>query len=588
MSRVTRIPGKDAPLETSISRAHKLLDTYLFPVDFVSSLHPVKNCWSVHLCSRECPHIFTNGKGGSRLASEGSALFEFFERLSTNLFFADYYLGPASEMGHFLFYPNEIWFPFSAPSVLPTHHPDGTPLLNETLRKFYDPDGDLTPLMLLDNNSDIPGRGIAALPFQPMSTAGDAVYFPVNILNNLYASNGMAAGNTPTECRAQALSEIIERYVKNKIIAEGICLPTVPTSVLDRHPAIQEDLKELRDKGFPVIVKDASLGGQFPVICALLLHPESGGCYAAFGASCRFGVALERTVTELLQGRALDQLDHFERPSHQLDEVADPLNLESHFVDSVGLLSWKMFGSRPSFVFNDWGFKGTTAEECERLLQIIGALDNEAYCAEYEHCGVYTCRIIVPGMSEVYPCDDLVWNNKNAGSSIRPQLLKLNRMSKAELRAFSITLDELGLSEQLSVSDAIGVLFEEGTTWYSLRLGELKAMVALAAGDHETAALWSSWCVNSGLLPSERLKHYRLVNDLLELELGGAVRENYQAALTLFFGEQAFVEALAVVDGTVTFYGLTFANDWTQISSPHRNLLDIYQRLHLMKRAQSL
>jgi ribosomal protein S12 methylthiotransferase accessory factor len=36
----------------------------------------------------------------------------------------------------------------------------------------------------------------------------------MNIIGNLYVSNGMSAGNTITEARVQALSEIFERSVK--------------------------------------------------------------------------------------------------------------------------------------------------------------------------------------------------------------------------------------------------------------------------------------------------------------------------------------------------------------------------------------
>ena len=62
---------------------------------------------------------------------------------------------------------------------------------------------------------------------------GDIIWFPVNVIGNIYVSNGMSAGNTANEARVQALSEVFERYVKNRIIAEGICLPEVPREVIE-------------------------------------------------------------------------------------------------------------------------------------------------------------------------------------------------------------------------------------------------------------------------------------------------------------------------------------------------------------------
>ena len=70
--------------------------------------------------------------------------------------------------------------------------------------------------------------------------------------------------------RTQALSEVFERYVKNKIIREAISLPAIPASVIERFPAIKESIHTLETEGFPIFCYDASLGGQFPVICVVL------------------------------------------------------------------------------------------------------------------------------------------------------------------------------------------------------------------------------------------------------------------------------------------------------------------------------
>jgi len=46
-----------------------------------------------------------------------------------------------------------------------------------------------------------------------------------------------------------------------------------------------------------------------------LLHPEDQGCFSSFGAHPRFEIALERALTELLQGRGLDALAGFRNPA---------------------------------------------------------------------------------------------------------------------------------------------------------------------------------------------------------------------------------------------------------------------------------
>ena len=110
---------------------------------------------------------------------------------------------------------------------------------------------------LIDLNSGNAERGICAIPYTRLRD-NKVVYFPVNLIGNLYVSNGMSAGNTMMEARTQALAEIFERDIKYKIIREGICLPDVPTSVLNCYPRIAAGIKGLRDAGYGILVKDAT------------------------------------------------------------------------------------------------------------------------------------------------------------------------------------------------------------------------------------------------------------------------------------------------------------------------------------------
>lgn len=70
---------------------------------------------------------------------------------------------------------------------------------------------------LVDLQSGNAKRGICSLPFTRQSDL-ETVYIPMNIIGNLYVSNGMSAGNTANEARVQALSEVFERYVKTALL----------------------------------------------------------------------------------------------------------------------------------------------------------------------------------------------------------------------------------------------------------------------------------------------------------------------------------------------------------------------------------
>jgi ribosomal protein S12 methylthiotransferase accessory factor len=584
MKNTTHLPGKDLSLEETIERATTLLKNMGLETEAVSWLNPAPNCWSVHIQSITCPHLYTNGKGNSRLAALASGLGEFFERLSTNFFFSDFCIDENEGENPFIFYPNEKWFTACKESAIPQYDQHRAELLNKDLRTFYDPEGELTFEHLCDNNTNANGRGICALPFT--SLADDSVtYFPVSLLNNLYVSNGMAAGNSPSECCSQALSEILERYVKNIIIAKGICLPDVPSSCLKNYPKFCAILDTLSEQGFSVQVKDASLGGKFPVISVLLTDYNSGGVFAAFGASSRFETAIERTLTELLQGRSLDRLRDFQPPSHDIDQVADPFNLESHFIDSDGLLSWTMFKDKADFEFSPWDFDGTTEQEFDRLRRIICDKGFNIYRAEYMHCGMYTCRILVPGMSEIYPVDDLVWNNKGTGALLRPSLLQLPKMTPVEMNSFLDLLENLGLSDQLLFSHTIGILFDEHSNWATLRIGEMKALLHLALNHKEQALEWCNWCIGNTPLPAARKRLFRLLQTLLNFHLTGDTVSDYSRSLRQLYKEDELHEAELILNGTIRFPGLDFGRTWQEVSSEQKKLLDIYKRIHSLKAA---
>jgi len=348
----TFIPGKDAALEDSIARFQQKLTDLGFNIEEASWLNPVPHVWSVHIRDKECALCFTNGKGATKKAALASALGEYFERLSTNYFFADFWLGDTVANGPFVHYPNEKWFPLTEDDELP----EG--ILDDRLRAFYDLENQLTASMLIDLQSGNEDRGICALPFTRQSDE-QTVYIPMNIVGNLYVSNGMSAGNTRNEARVQGLSEVFERHIKNRIIAESISLPEIPADVLARYPGVVESIAKLEAEGFPIFAYDGSLGGKYPVICVVLFNPANGTCFASFGAHPDFGVALERTVTELLQGRSLKDLDVFTPPTFDDEEVAEHANLETHFIDSSGSISWDMFKQDADYPFVDWSFAGT-------------------------------------------------------------------------------------------------------------------------------------------------------------------------------------------------------------------------------------
>ncbi len=579
----TFIPGKDAALEDSIARFQEKLTTLGFDIEEASWLNPVPHVWSVHIRDKDCPLCFTNGKGASKKAALASALGEYFERLSTNYFFADFYLGEKIANDSFVHYPNEKWFPLQEDESLP----EG--ILDDFTREYYDANNELTAGMLIDFQSGNEQRGICALPFERQDNH-EIVYIPMNIVGNLYVSNGMSAGNTRTEARTQALSEVFERFVKNKIIREAISLPSIPENVIDRFPKIKEAIKTLEQEGFPILCYDASLGGKYPVICVVLFNPNNSTCFASFGAHPQFEVAFERTVTELLQGRGLKDLDVFAPPSFNNEDVADQHNLETHFIDSSGLISWDLFKETSDFEFVDWDFSGSTKEEFENLLSVFHSLKQPVYIADYEHLGVYACRILVPGMSDIYPAEDLIYANNTMGVHLRDVILSLpdSEWEKEDYLALYDQLDEEGFDDQTRIRELLGIAADKGTGWHTLRIGELKCFLALAANELELAYEWAHWThdFNSSVFTDDRAAFFRCLIASLELFMDESRDANeYKSSFEKMFGQTLVETTWAHINQASSFYGLAQTDNSLETFKNHQKLLQAYEKLQKAKSA---
>ena len=86
---------------------------------------------------------------------------------------------------------------------------------------------------------------------------------------------------------------------------------------------------------------------------------------------------------------------------------------------------WNFLSDKPDYEFADWNFSSTTQEDYEWLYACIAEEGKDVYVADFEELDAYACRILVPGMSEIYPVEDLQWENNSVGNDIRLALVRL-------------------------------------------------------------------------------------------------------------------------------------------------------------------
>ncbi|WP_041956625.1 YcaO-like family protein [Sulfurospirillum arsenophilum] len=535
------ILSKNAPLEVSILKMETILKDLGCGITFATEKHPLKNCYSVNLASVEAPnHIYSNGKGTLSGASKASALGEYIERLQTNNCFIDFHLPNRA------YYPDQKVFEF------------GGEYLSPSLYGIYNPSNEMSNEDLVDFNSDYADK-IVALPFQSFF-GNEQVYIPLNILSNLYVSNGLASGNTPDEAKVQALSEIFERHAKIEIIKNGYALPKYPEDIIATFPKLHADVIELRKAGFIVEVLDASLGGKFPVTAISLINPRNGTLFVSFGAHPILEVSLERTMSELMQGRGVENLDAFEMPTFDMSIVGDTFNLEAHFIDSNGKIGFGFLNATKSFEYAPWNYKGEGSQaEYAFLCDIVKSMGKEIYLREYTYLDFYSCHMIVPSVSEVYPIDDMVYQNRNCGKFIRHAVLNFKEENHETLLE---TIEPL--EDSLNVEKYIGVIFEQ-----NFQMIDLKAQVNLLLENYEEAQMLLSFSQNP---------MGKLLCEILSLREQRLVWAEYESALWDIFGKEKVEHAMNILDGKAYLIDVSLHQHYV-------NILDMYDRLEVKKAA---
>jgi ribosomal protein S12 methylthiotransferase accessory factor len=572
----TFILGKDLPLEQTIANMTNLLADLGMKIEISSWRNIVPNVWSLHIRDAASPMCFTNGKGATKESALCSALGEFIERLNCNFFYNDQFFGQEIANSEFVHYPNEKWFALTADDALPTG------ILDDYTRDIYDPEDELRGSHLIDTNSGNRERGICSIPYTRQSD-GETVYFPSNLIENLFLSNGMSAGNNVNEAKVQCLSEIFERAVKRQIIEKEIVLPDVPQEVINKYPSIVEGINALEAQGFPIVVKDASLGGQFPVMCVTLMNPKTGGVFASFGAHPSFEAALERSLTELLQGRSFEGLNDVPKPTFNSMEVSEPENFVEHFIDSTGVISWHFFSAKHDYDFCEWDFSGTNKEESDLLFGILETLGKESYIAEFSDLGS-ACRILVPDYSEVYPVEDLVWDNTNKALAYREDILNLHSLNDDALASLVERLEESQIDNYTDIPTLIGIVFDENTAWGQLTVLELKILIYLALGALEEAIELVEMNLQYNDNTVERGLFYQALHAVLEVTLDEDLElEHYRVNFSRMFGEEVMANVVGSITGDVKFFGLTQTSMKLEGLDKHLRLIESYKKLHQVR-----
>ena len=248
-------------------------------------------------------------------------------------------------------------------------------------------------------------------------------------------------------------------------------------------------------------------------------------------------------------------------------------------------MSWRFFSSKANYEFVEWDFscngENANVEEAEGLLRILNDMGKEVYTAVVDQLGAIACRILVPGYSEVYPVEDLIWDNTNQALLFRADILNLHRLDDASLAALLERLNNNELDDYADIATLIGIEFDENTVWGQLTVLELKLLIHLALQQFEEALELAEAFLQYNDNTVERGLFYQALSAVLEVILDGKMAlEDYAVNFRRMFGNDRMDAVMGSVEGSVRFYRLTPTSMKLEGLERHHRLIDSYKKLH--------
>lgn len=442
---------KEVLPEKTVDRIKGILDSH--GIETVESGIPsgVRHCHSMRVAVKDV-EFGANGKGMTEAYSKASGYAEFMERLQGG------YLSRRIWRDQALDFPDERQMRIaecveSCGEWIEAMQRSLSGLFgreiprSQILRKLFEADGE--------------AESVACIPFYDPKN-DRRVYFPKKAMAFLYNTNGLAAGNDLVEAAVQSLSEIYERHNLVRMFFGSYVPPTIPEEYLRGFPKIWEIIEDLKATGLRVLVKDCSLGEPFPLVAAVVIDQPNHAYHVHLGAFPAFEIALERSFTEMFQGRTLQNVTDTDTLTTGDARQRSNAELIKFLTHGCGRYPLSFFSDKPSYPFRPFPDRADSSNEAllKEYLDYFHGKGCPVYFRDISHLGFPSIRVVIPGVSEIMPTHlsdrfPLAWLLER----YKKAPLDLEALSEDERFEYRLLLDYLA---QNYGADAFDFLFLSG------------------------------------------------------------------------------------------------------------------------------
>ncbi|WP_195238703.1 YcaO-like family protein [Romboutsia sp. 1001285H_161024_C4] len=511
----------------------------------------VNNLFSVRVYIKGT-NIAANGKGSIKEYALASGYAELIERLQnlinfrlTSLFFL------FTKDNKFDISPDEIKY-----NSFDLSKYDNKPWLKQAFGDIFQDEILLKKYFMLQEFTDL--EEVIYLPFKNITNDED-MPMPILLFDIVYGTNGMASGNSKEEAMVQALSEIIERKVTCEMLNSETTLPDITSYVRNRYEVINEIISNIEssksnDECFSVSIKDCSLNKNYPTISVILFEKKSNKYFVSQGTHPILEVAVERTLTEIMQGRNIKEI------SYMMSDLNDDYskydlyeNRKGIFKNGEGVYPLSVFSYTGDATPNSEIWKYDFKNNSEMLNSLINLIENKGYSIYYRDAsflGFNTYQIVIPGFSEINNRLIKDMDNLIEQKRMRDLYKNINNLSKDEIYEFVSLLDRDLFSPELSLNEILILPLTEVNPLHNITKDCLLIILYSIIEDYENAYKSSlrflDFIIRSNS-DKEIVDYYKNVSSILYMKKNNLSNQEIRNVLTNFHEDNiinAYLEEL--------------------------------------------
>ncbi len=233
---------------------------------------------------------------------------------------------------------------------------------------------------------------------------------PLEYVNAISGTNGVAAGNRIEEAIAQAAFEVFERRAVITVVKNRMEVPTIAIDSIE-HPVLCGQIAALRERGTEMVVKDLSFGGVLPCVGVYFVNRGVAGdlqAHHALKAAASFDreAALMNCLTEYAQICEQEAGDDDAGAYRQLVCRDDTDNcLPLFWFGYVPFAEAGFLKEGEAVPFDEGEALADCLEDIERIRGICAQLGKDCVVVDLTDpaVGFPVVQAVIPGYSDILP-----------------------------------------------------------------------------------------------------------------------------------------------------------------------------------------